>query len=498
MSEYENIDVKWQKIWDKKEIFQPKVKKGRKKKYLTAAFPYPNSPQHIGHGRTYTTADIYARYLRLKGYNVLFPMAFHVTGTPILAMAKRIAEKDESVLSVFENIYHIDRKTAESLTDPRELVTYFSKEIEEGMKEMGYSIDWRRKFYSFDLHFNKFIQWQFRKLKEKGYIEQGEYPIAWCPKDNNAMSAHDTRGDTDPELEEVTGVKFAFEDGFLITSTYRPETVFAVTNIWINPDSIYFKSKMKGETIFIEANSFENLKLQLGLEKISETKGNYFTGKTAKNLSNGEIIPIYPAPFVKEGEGTGIVMSVPAHAPYDYVALRDLGKLQEIKISKVLETDKYSGIPAKMVVEQMGVENQKDPKLEDATKELYSYEAHHGKMTYGKYQGMPVFDAKQKVQDDLVAEGKAISFSIIANSPVYCRCGAKVVVNVVKDQWFIDYGIEEWKKKTFECLNEVKIIPEKVRNEYNYTVNWLKKRPCTRGSGLGTPFPFDENKIVDP
>ena len=164
VGDYVEVDLKAFEV-------DPDAKK--EKKYLTAAFPYPNSPQHIGHARTYTTTDIYARYLRLKGYNVLFPMAFHVTGTPILAMAKRIAKKDKEVLSVFENIYKIPPKTAESLTDPTALVTYFSKEIEEGMKEMGFSIDWRRKFYSYDEKFNKFIQWQFRKLKELGY-ELGE------------------------------------------------------------------------------------------------------------------------------------------------------------------------------------------------------------------------------------------------------------------------------------------------------------------------------------
>ena len=113
-----SLDKKWQMEWEREKVYEadPKIgkketKKGKKesadtekkktenaeqhKKYITAAFPYPNSPQHIGHARTYTTTDIYARYWRLRGYNVLFPMAFHVTGTPILAMARRIAEKDE-------------------------------------------------------------------------------------------------------------------------------------------------------------------------------------------------------------------------------------------------------------------------------------------------------------------------------------------------------------------------------------------------------------------
>jgi len=215
------IEKKWRKKWEGADAYEPKAGRG-KKKFITAAFPYPNSPQHVGHGRTYTIADIYARYWRLRGYNVLFPMAFHVTGTPILGMAKRLKERDPELLGVFENIYGIPREKAESLTDPAELVLYFSHEIEEGMKEIGYAVDWRRKFYTFDRHFNKFIQWQFRKLKGKGYVVKGTHRVAWCPSDSNVVSSHDTQGDVDPEIEEVAGVKFKFKDGWLVAATYRP------------------------------------------------------------------------------------------------------------------------------------------------------------------------------------------------------------------------------------------------------------------------------------
>ena len=195
--DFTTIETRWRAAWEKEKIFQPEITKD-KKKYITAAFPYPNSPQHIGHGRTYTTADLYARFLRMQGYNTLFPMAFHVTGTPIIAMARRILEKDEEVLRVFEDIYGISREKAATLTKPEDLVMYFSKEIEQGMHEMGYSIDWRRKFYSFVKKFNRFVQWQFHKLKEAGYLVQGTHPIAWCPKDNQAVGGHDTKGDVDP------------------------------------------------------------------------------------------------------------------------------------------------------------------------------------------------------------------------------------------------------------------------------------------------------------
>lgn len=532
---HSNIDKKWQEIWENKKCFEGEQKKG-KKKYLTAAFPYPNSPQHIGHGRTYTITDVYARYLRQKGYNVLFPMGFHVTGTPIIAMAKRIAEKDENVLSVFEKIYGIPRAQAEKLTDPTQLVMYFSHEIEQGMKEIGFSIDWRRKFYSSDTHFNKFIQWQFRKLKEKGYIIKGNYPLAWCPKDNNAVSAHDTRGDVDPEVEEVVGIKFKSKEGDFIATTYRPETIFGVTNLWVNPLARYVrarravekeseekkgeskKSKIKekkgkgkskkeekksGEVYYMEKRCFEKLKEQLGLIFEKEFSGEYFVKKKFEviNPITKESIPVFPANFVKEGEGTGVVMSVPAHAPYDYIALRDINRLGRVKIIKIIETPNEkdpNAIPTEEIVENMRVRDQTDVRCQEATEILYKKEAHEGKMLVKGYVGMPAMEAKEKIKEKMIKDNDGIAVHIIANGPVYCRCGEEVIVNIVRDQWFIDYGNKEWKKKAVACLKQMRIVPERVREEYEHTIEWLKRKPCARSSGLGTKFPFDESKIVEP
>jgi leucyl-tRNA synthetase len=490
------MEKKWQEKWVEAKVYDPNPEKGREKKYITAAFPYPNSPQHIGHARTYTTTDIYARYWRLRGYNVLFPMAFHVTGTPILAMAKRIEAKDEEVLTVFENIYDISRKTAATLTEPTALVTHFSKEIEAGMKEMGYAIDWRRKFYSFDLKFNKFIEWQFKKLKDQGLIVQGEHAVPWCPKDNNAVGGHDTKGDVDPELEEVTGIKFAYGDGYFVTTTYRPETVYGVTNIWLNPKTKIVAIKYKGETIYIAKAAAENLKLQLGNEIVSEHNASEFIGKNVKNPATGKEVPVFEASFVDEAEGTGVVMSVPAHAPYDYLALRDIGKAN-IEMPQVIKLEGFGTVPAKHVVEKMGVKDQNDPKAEEATKEIYTKEAHEGIMLADKYKGMGVIEAKEKVKADLIAGKKAFAIHTLANSPVYCRCGARICANLVRNQWFINYGDKKWKEKARECIAAMNVVPEKNRADYLYTIGWLKEKACTRAAGLGTRFPFDKTQTIE-
>ncbi|MDD2655918.1 MAG: leucine--tRNA ligase [Candidatus ainarchaeum sp.] len=494
----QGLEAKWRGRWGKGKAYEPEAGEG-KKKFITAAFPYPNSPQHVGHGRTYTTADIYARYWRLRGYNVLFPMAFHVTGTPILGMAKRLEEGDEELLSIFENIYGIPREKAESLTQPEALVLYFSREIEEGMKEIGYAIDWRRKFYTFDRHFNKFVQWQFRKLKAKGYVVKGTHRVAWCPSDSNVVSAHDTQGDVDPEIEEVTCIKFKYKDGWLVASTYRPETIYGVTNIWVNPAEKYVKAFHGEEAYYISKTAARLLSLQIPMEVAEEIEGAEIVGGAAE-APDGRKVPILSAEFVDARLGTGVVMSVPAHAPYDYLALRDLGKLGELKPVVVMTYPglKPGAIPAQEVVERMKVPDQNDAKAEDATKELYKAEAHGGIMSIGDFKGIGALAAKEKVKDKLAGEGRAFNLFVLAKGPVFCRCGAQVCVKLVEDQWFLDYGDGEWKAETKEWLGKMCIMPEGSRKDYLATIDWLREKACTRASGLGTPFPFDKGKIIEP
>ncbi|MCX8198077.1 MAG: leucine--tRNA ligase [Candidatus Micrarchaeota archaeon] len=490
------IEAKWQKRWEDAGIFQPQIG-NREKFYLTAAFPYPNSPQHIGHGRTYTTTDIYARYMRMKGKNVLFPMGFHVTGTPVLAMAKRIADKDKEVLEIFEKIYKIPKEVSEGLTDPRKLVTYFSHEIEAGMKEMGYSIDWRRKFYSYDPQFNRFIHWQFAKLNQAGYIKKGEHPVPWCPVGNTAVGAHDTRGDIDPQIEEISGILFPFLDGFLVCATYRPETIYGVTNIWVNPKATYVKAASGGRILYVSKECLPSLSMQIEIEPKGEVNPDEMMKHKAKNPITQEEIPILPATFVNPGHGTGVVMSVPAHAPYDYLAIRDAGLEGKIRFIQVLRLDGFGEHPAKEMCEKMGVRDQNDPKAELATAEIYKKEAHTGVMVAGEFAGMRGVEAKERVKEKMIAEGMALSLYEISNGPIYSRFGGLVGVKIVKDQWFIDYANAEWKSKTHSHLSSMRILPEKTRKDYEYTIGWLKQKACTRSHGLGTSFPFDQTKMIE-
>jgi leucyl-tRNA synthetase len=507
-----SIERKWQERWEKSKIFEADPDGNIKKFYLTVAYPYPNSPQHIGHGRTYGLTDAYARFKRMQGYNVLFPMAFHYTGTPILAMAKRLKEGDPEIIDSFLRIYGIPEDKLKELEDPLNMARYFHEEIKAGMKLMGYSIDWRREFTTIDPAYNKFITWQFKKLHEKGYLTKGKHPVGWCPRCDNAVGQHDTRGDVEPEIAEVTMIKFEGDSLIIPTATYRPETVFGVTNIWINPEVEYRVVEVDGERWVLSEEAVVKLQFQgFHVKELGKLKGEDLIGKYFRNPATGRDIPVLPAKFVKPDYGTGIVMSVPGHAPYDFLALRDLksdpetlrkyriedivGKLEPISI---IEVEGFSDFPARDAVESLGVKDQFDARAEEATQLIYSKEYHTGRMKANtSYPGMPVREAKERVKEDLIMSGKAHKFYEIANSPIYCRCGAKVVVKVVEDQWFIDYSNPEWKELAHEALRRMRIIPKELRREFEDAIDWMREKACARKSGLGTRLPFDPNWIIE-
>jgi leucyl-tRNA synthetase len=506
------IEEKWQKRWEEAKIFEANVKPSSPKFFITVAYPYVNAPQHIGHGRTYGLTDVYARYKRMRGFNVLFPQGFHYTGTPILAMAKRVANHDEEIINEFQKIYHIPTEVIEKFTDPLTLANYFHNELKLGMKEMGYSMDWRREFTTIDPIYKRFIGWQFRKLSEKGYLIQGTHPVGWCPSDNGPVGMHDTIGDVEPEITEVSLIKFKMDDGLILpVTTYRPETLFGVTNIWVNPDIEYRVADVNGEKWIASKECFEKLSYQARRVNLSDKDkilGKKLIGRAAMNPINGEKNLVLPASFVDPETGTGLVMSVPGHAPYDYLALRDLqkpenleqlsrafsldiSKIKEISPVSIARTKGYSDKPAVDVVERMKIESQMDPRAEEATKEVYLKEFNEGVMreNTGKYAGMKVSKAKDLIKSDLEKNGSAEKFFELANKPVYCRCKTECVVKVFENQWFINYGDEEWKRIVNQHLEKMRIVPEGLRQEYKNTIGWLKYRACARKHGLGTSLP---------
>jgi leucyl-tRNA synthetase len=505
--DWAGIEKKWRQKWIDAKQFESDPN-DKEKKFITVAYPYPNSPQHIGHGRTYTLADVHARYYRMKGYNVLFPMGFHYTGTPILGMAKRVEAGDKEIIDGLKNIYHVSDKDIKTFSEPIKIADYFHQEIKAGMIEMGYSIDWRREFTTIDPVYQKFIEWQINTLKEKNLIIQGSHPVGWCPKDQNPVSQHDTLGDVEPDFTEYILIKFQFEDFIIPTATLRPETLFGVTNLWVNPGTIYKKVKVNGEKWIVSAECAKKLEfLDKKIEEIGEIAGSELLGKDAKVPKTSRDIPIFPATFVKSQTGTGIVMSVPAHAPFDYQALKDLAhrtpyfadKLKALKPISIIKTEGFGDIPAKETCEKFNIRDQDDPKLEEATKDLYSKEFYGGilKENTKQFSGKKISDVKDDIKNWLIDAKDGDVLLELNNAPVRCRCGAECVVKILTNQWFLNYGDKAWKEKATRCLDKMSVLPQEIRPEFNYVIGWLRERACARQHGLGTKLPWDKQWIVE-
>jgi leucyl-tRNA synthetase len=507
------IEKKWQKKWDESQIFQAEPDK-REKFFITIPYPYLNGNLHAGHTRTFTIGDVVARHKRMLGYNVLYPMGFHVTGTPIVGLAELIASRDPQTMDVYERLHRIPGDILPTLETPEKIVDYFKLESEKVMRMIGYSIDWRRKFTTTDETYKKFIEWQYIRLEEKGLIVKGSHPVKWCPNDNNPVEDHDILHGEEATIVEFTLIKFKYKDLVLPCATLRPETTFGVTNLWVNPDAVYVKARVEKDGIeefwVVSKEAFRKLTFtDRTVEYIEDVPAKSIIGiKVINPVTGGEVISL-PAAFVKPENGSGIVMSVPAHAPFDYLALRDLydvdlseygisEDLRKIELISLIQVPEFGEFPAKEIVENMGIENQKDPKAEEATKIVYRREFHGGvlKEITGKYKGYPVSKIKEVLTRDLISANKGETFYEFSE-PVVCRCGTPCVVNMVKGQWFLNYSNPEWKAKVYRCLDEMRIIPAEYRIEFENKVDWLKDKACARRKGLGTRLPVDKEWLIE-
>lgn len=509
----ENIEKKWQKKWADAKLFESNPDE-REKLFLTVAFPYPSGAMHIGHGRTYTVPDVYARFKRMEGYNVLFPMAWHVTGAPVIGIADRIQRKDPWTLDLYHRVHGVPKETLPKLEDPEFIVKYFSTEYHEVMEEMGYSIDWRREFRTIDPTYKKFIEWQITTLYEKGLVQKGEHPVKYCPNCDNPVGDHDLLEGEGVGVNELTLLKFTIDDKVLVTATLRPETIVGATNIWLNPDVEYVLVDAEGENWVITKEAHYNLQHQIkDLKIIEEIDPNDLIGKMATNPFTGAELPIFPASFVSASYGSGVVFSEPADAPADYIALQDLKKNDELiakyNLEGIIENVEpipvctlkgYGEIPAADIIERLGITDQNDEKLHEATNELYKQQHSKGKIidSIPEFGGMKVRFAREELKEKLINDNIATVMYDFAERPVVCRCGNNCVVKIMDDQWFMKYGNEEWTEKTLEVLEGETVIPKEIKNNFEYYLNWLDDWACSRKVGLGTRLPWDDQWLIEP
>jgi leucyl-tRNA synthetase len=472
----------------------------KEKFYLTVAYPYPSGAMHVGHGRTYIVPDVIARFWRMRGKEVLYPMAFHVTGAPVIGISKRIAKKDPKAISLYRDLYKVPEDVLAQFVDPLAIVQHFSQEYQRVMRECGLSIDWRRRFTTVDPTYSKFIEWQWKHLHEKGHVLKGAHPVRYCPQCENPVGDHDLLEGDKAEIIKFVLVMFRFGDAFIPTATLRPETIYGVTNLWVNPEVTYVKVMVDGAPWVVSVQAAEKLALQdHSVEVVEKIPGSAMVNKHVSHPLCGEV-PILPAPFVDPDMASGMVMSVPAHAPFDYIALRDLqekGEYTDITPVPLIRVPGFGPIPAKDAVERAGIRNQQDSRMDALTQEVYSAEFSSGKL-FEQYGGEPVRQARETVGELMIEEyGSKVMYEFDSR-PVVCRCGGQVFVKILHDQWFLQYSDPVWKAEVASHLKDMDLVPPEVRAEFERTIDWLKDWACTRKVGLGTRLPWDPAWLIEP
>ena len=372
MSKYpfESIEPKWQKFWDANKTFKavedPKFPEN-KRMYVLDMFPYPSAAGlHVGHPEGYTATDIYCRYLRMNGYNVLHPMGYDAFGLPA------------------EN-YAI--KTG---THPRTTTNANIEHFTQQIKALGFSYDWDRCVSTCEPEYYKWTQWIFLQLYKKGLAYEAQTPINWCPscmtglaneevKDGKCDRCHsevthktirqwilkitDYADRLDSDLEGLdwpesvklmqhnwigksTGAEVTFTvadkegkatDQTLTVYTTRCDTLFGATYMVVSPEhkivpAITTEDQKSAVEAYIEQAS---KKSDLERTDLNKDKTGVFSGSYAINPVNGKLIPIWIADYVLISYGTGAIMAVPAHDDRDW----EFAKKFNLPIIEVLKSE---------------------------------------------------------------------------------------------------------------------------------------------------------------
>ena len=372
MSKYpfSEIEPKWQKFWDENKTFKvsedEKYPKN-KRMYVLDMFPYPSAAGlHVGHPEGYTATDIYCRYLRMNGYNVLHPMGYDAFGLPA------------------EN-YAIKTGTHPKITT-NENINHFTQQI----KSLGFSYDWDRCVSTCEPEYYKWTQWIFLQLFKKGLAYEAQTPINWCPscmtglaneevKEGRCERCHsqvthktirqwmlkitDYADRLDKDLDSLdwpesvklmqhnwigksTGAEVTFtvadKDGKptekkLTVYTTRCDTLFGATYMVVSPEhkivpEITTAEQKTSVEAYIEAAA---KKSDLERTDLNKDKTGVFSGSYAINPVNGKLIPIWIADYVLISYGTGAIMAVPAHDTRDW----EFAKKFNLPIIEVLKSE---------------------------------------------------------------------------------------------------------------------------------------------------------------
>ncbi|MCI4364606.1 MAG: class I tRNA ligase family protein [Thermoplasmata archaeon] len=508
----------WQEAWAAAGLAHGRRVAGHRKFYALVAYPGPSGFLHVGHLRGFAYTDPLHRYHRMLGEEVLFPMGVHASGLPAVTWSRRLRDGDPAILQGLEE-RGVDASTRARLEDPEEAARFLGREYLRVFRRFGALIDESTFVTTVDDDYRAFIRWQFRALNEAGALVKGTHYSPVCPVCGPVAvdaSETDLQSGGDADVVRFSTIPFPLEDGrVLLAATLRPETVYGVTNLWVAP----------GETLVVWHHESGNyLAARPGAERLVEQHGGRIghevpahdlVGREVTVPFRGTKVPILETPVVDLSIGTGVVMSVPAHAPMDAAALDALPPADREKVGDppVLidvgpreawtaseeELNVGEGSPAQRALRAVGVHDLADAAaLQEATERLYRLEFVRGRMTVPSLSGVPVRLARERVVDQLRGEGPCFELQEFTK-PVICRNGHAVVIRRVPDQWFLHYSDPAWKAETKSLAARVTTWPVEYGRELPSILDWFGDRPCTRrGVWLGTRFPLDPEWIIEP
>jgi leucyl-tRNA synthetase len=511
-------DAHWQAAWAESGLATARVEGDREKFYAIVAYPTASGFLHLGHLRGTALADAVHRFHRMAGRSVFFPTGTHATGLPTVTFAQKVRERDPRTVAnlVSEGV---PESAWGSLEDPIEAARFLGRSYLRVYREIGCLVDERAYVTTVDDDYQAFIAWQFRRLHALGALRQGPHFASFCPVCGPVSvdpSETDLSKGGEAETIVYTTVPFALDDGrILLAATLRPETVYGATNVWVPPSGGLAVWHHGERSYLVAPTAAHRLVEQHGGHVGHVVDVAELFGRTVIAPVTGTPLPVLPSPLVDPSLGTGVVMSVPAHAPADWLALQELApdarsRLGPVEAIVTLPDAEElsgseralmagSGVPAERAVAATGARGLADRvALDEATERLYRLEFVRGRMRADLLGGRPVADARDEVARTLKEAGDSFDLREFSE-PVVCRNGHDVVIRLVPDQWFLRYGWGEWKATTRGAVERLRVVPEEYGRELSGILDWFQDRPCTRrGRWLGTPFPFDPTWVIEP
>ncbi len=508
----------WQEAWARAGIGTGRRVAGHGKFFALVAYPGASGFLHVGHLRGFAYADALHRYHRMRGEEVLFPFGIHASGLPAVTWSQKVKDRDPTTLRQLE-AEHVPSEEWARLAEPEAAARFLGESYRRVLRSIGVLVDEATYLTTIDEDYRAFIRWQFRALERAGALVEGTYYASVCPVCGPVAvdpSETDLSSGGTAEVVRFTTVPFPLDDGrVLLAATLRPETVYGVTNLWLAPGERLVVWHHDATAYLVARRGAEALVEQHGGHLGHEVPAGELLSRRTRVPLREVAVPILESALVDPELGTGVVMSVPAHAPADAAALAELSPevrdalgplplLLEVADPSTLSSSEQAllagnGTPAERALRATGTHGIEDrAHLAEATDRLYRLEFVRGRMTVPSLAGVPARDAREQVARELKAAGHSFDlqeFSI----PVICRNGHEVIIRRVPNQWFLHYGDPEWKTATIAAATRLVTAPPEYARELGGILEWFSDRPCTRrGRWLGTPFPIEPEWTIEP